>query len=170
MDFKVIVKQVVYCGIDNGKSGALVFINDKEDIISKFEMPVAGIKREYDMSIINQILNKYNNDYNLKVFLEDCHTMPKNGSKQNFKIGEQFGLLKGLLYANKITYEIIKARDWQKELLKSMTVKDTKTKAIQYCIQKYPNEDFRRNNKCKNIYDGYTDATCLAIFGKRKLK
>jgi hypothetical protein len=170
MDFIVERRKKVFVGIDNGKEGGISVIDENENIIECIVMPVleSGTKKEYD---VNQIVNYFKAikfTYNTTVGLEDCHIMPKNGGKQNFKTGEQFGIIKGILKGLSIPYEIVKARDWQKEILKSLTVKDTKLKSIMYCQNKYPGVDFRRTERSKKQHDGKTDSLCIAIYTKRK--
>jgi hypothetical protein len=65
-------------------------------------------------------------------------------------------------------FELIEPKTWQKEIFKGLNAADTKQVSIMFCKRKYPSVDFGKYGK--PFIDGLTDATCIALYGKRKLE
>jgi len=158
----------IYVGIDGGFSGGIVAINNDQKIIGKWIMPVIkGKTSEYDVDNIVDIFEKLQQqDNDIKVILEKAHPRPISGKRQCFTTGDCYGIMKGVLTAMYISYEIVNPTVWMKEMFKGMNIKDKKV-SIMWCKRKYPKEDFRASERCKNEHDGLTDATCLAVYGFR---
>ena len=68
-----------------------------------------------------------------------------------------------------IPFEIVSPTVWQRELFKgNYGSKDSKDLSIAYCLQKYPTAMWKATERCRKYHDGKTDATCIALYGKRK--
>lgn len=157
------LKPNLYIGIDGGIKGGISGIDDNAKIIFKTEMPT--IFSNYDLGLIEEFFLKHKENYNIKVLLEDVHLMPITSDVTKAKMFDLFGIMKGLLFAHKIEYQIIRARIWQKLLFRGIQyAKNTKEAGIKWAIAKYPNEDFRKNNRCRVIHDGITDSICIANY------
>ena len=163
----------LFIGVDGGLSGGISIINGDGVLLDCFVMPVIknGKGREYDLKQISSIFEAYKIKFaNMTVVLEKAHTMPLNGGRANFTTGECFGMVKGVLSALRIPFEVIAARTWQKKIFQGQTVKDTKQSSILFCRNKFPDVDWRASDRCRKDHDGKTDATCLAVYGLRHLK
>lgn len=161
-----------FLGIDPGKKGAIALINENEEIIFKHLMPM--IRNEYDLFEIQKLLLTSINSYSsgkdrLYIFVEQIQDRPMNSGKVNKSLGVQEGVLHTILKLNKISFEIVNPKKWQKEIFQGNESKDTKVASANFCLRKYPNEEWKASSRCKNIHDGLTDGTCIALYGKRKI-
>lgn len=164
---------MIYIGIDGGLNGGITAI-DSDGFIESIVMPVIkGQKGNiYDIQQITEFFKKYKyllECEKITVILEKAHSMPKQGVVSTFKIGECFGIMKGIIVALGLPYEVIAARTWQKAIFQGQTVKDTKQSSILFCKNKYPDIDWRASDRCRIDHDGKTDATCIAVYGLRHL-
>ena len=155
---------MMFIGIDNGLSGGIVMMNEKQEILHKFIMPTVKIKgkTEYDVKRIVEILNVSEPAETFCV-LEKSHVRPISGKKACFNTGYGYGLMQGILECIGIGYIIISPQKWMKEILGD-TMKDKKG-SILFCQRRWPNESWRKTPLCKNIHDGLTDSAAIALFG-----
>lgn len=156
-----------YIGIDGGIHGGITVLDNEQNIIESIVMPVIKTSGNtvYDLDKLNKFFEKYNDEkLNVYIMFEEAHTLPKNGPKQNFRIGECFGIIKGILSMLCVSYEIVRAKVWQKEIFQGQKVMDTKQASILYCKQKYPNQDWRATERCKIDHDGKTDSCCIGVY------
>ena len=119
--------------------------------------------------------------------IEDVHAIFGSAAKATFAFGENKGMLIGLLCANKIPFTLIQPKTWQSEIWTNAdkeydykVVKDkhgvyvnkksvnTKKTSINAAKRLFPNEDFRRSPKCKNIDDNKVDALLMSEYARRK--
>jgi len=161
---------MIFIGIDNGLSGGIAFVDDKEHLIGAEVMPVIkGKKTEYDINgIIRQIKLIQSIDEDVIAILEQAHVRPISGKRACFSTGLCYGAMQGILGALGISYIIVAPNQWMKELLVGSDKTDKKG-SIKYCLRKYPNEDFTATEKSKKIHDGKTDAVMLALWGVRNI-
>lgn len=90
-------------GIDPGSAGGIAVIVDGE-LVECIAMP----ETEHD---INEFFERHKD---AKVaFLEQVHSMPKQGVASTFTFGKNYGFLRGLLVANKIMFLDITPSKWQ---------------------------------------------------------
>lgn len=160
-------KQKIYLGIDGGLSGGLSVIQDN-NILELIVMPTVvatKTKREYDIYKIIQLFKKYPT---ATVILEKSHAMPLLGTVQAFNFGKNFGLMIGLLSALNMTYHIVHAKTWQKEMLKDINSTNTKAASIIVAQRLFPNINFRATARSKKIHDGLTDSALLGCYGQRQ--
>jgi hypothetical protein len=99
------------------------------------------------------------------VFFEKAHARPISGVKQCFITGFGYGIIQALLTANNKGFELIEPKRWQKEIFKGLNMDNTKEASVMYCKRKYPEVKFDVFGKA--FTDGLTDATCIALYGKR---
>jgi hypothetical protein len=161
----------MYIGIDNGKKGALVSIDDDGSLIETLVMPI--LNKEYDILEIMQFFLRNEKKaeklhQNCVAVLEKCHTMPLNGHKANFTNGFQYGVMQTLLKTLCIPFVIVGASTWQKVMFKGMTVKDTKSASIDWCLNRFPKHQWKGSDRCTTYHDGLTDACLLAMYGREK--
>jgi hypothetical protein len=159
----------IYLGIDNGMHGGIAVINETEEIVELYPMPIIkGEKNEFDIIILSElfkeIFTKFITD-EVHIFVEKAHARPISGVKQCFVTGFGYGLIQALLVDNGMGFELIEPRRWQKEIFKGLNIDNTKEASIMYCKRKYPTVEFGKWGK--QFTDGLTDATCIALYGKR---
>jgi hypothetical protein len=183
---------MICIGIDNGLGGGIVAVEDQEIPTNQeyaknqpglfddetgtyaWVMPVVkgSGKSFYDIGRIAKIL-KYLKEYArlnrmpIYAVIEKAHILPKNGGRANFTIGECFGIMKGLLTALEIPFEIVSAKQWQQNIFQGQTVVDTKQSGILFCQNKFPKVDWRISKRGIKPHDGKTDAACIAVYCHR---
>ena len=158
---------VFYCGIDNGLNGGIVVINDKQEIVVKYIMPVIkGEKTEFNFNEIANIFNYLNERFSpegLFVCLEKAHVRPVQGIRSAFTTGLCLGMFQGVLASNGISYEVINPTVWMKKVFEGHKTEDKKA-SVQWCQKKWPKEVWTSTERSKKIHDGLTDAACMAYY------
>jgi hypothetical protein len=159
---------MIFVGIDNGLNGAVVAIDEKEEIVFKSVMPIVGKPKEYDVQNLTYLFEYqiFAKDKYVYVGVEKAHVRPVSGARASFMTGKGYGVIQGVLGALGYGYEIITPQKWQKAIIGSGS-KDIKP-SIKYCQRKYPKEDFTATERSKKPHDGITDALVIAIYMKRK--
>jgi crossover junction endodeoxyribonuclease RuvC len=100
-------------GIDPGANGAACLIDDAGAIIDVLEF---GKCTEAD---IIQGLREMAAGYEkgiTKAYIENVHSMPKQGVASSFKFGKGFGFIIGVVMALSIPLEYVTPQSWQKHL------------------------------------------------------
>lgn len=99
-------------GIDPGASGALVILNEAPKVQKIFPFrKILGT--EIDMTELPDVIRGWWGSDTL-IFMEDVHALPRDASKYAFVFGENTGIIKGLLFANKYPFEEIFSQKWQR--------------------------------------------------------
>lgn len=140
-----------------------------------------------DLYQLSEIMANIRNTYsNLVCVIEDVHSVFGSSAKSTFNFGFNKGYLIGLLAANKIPYVLVQPKTWQKEVwinsdmivnYKKIKIKDkevtkkevdTKNTSINAAKRLFPQIDFRKSEKCKNLDDNKVDATLMSEYARRK--
>lgn len=100
---------MIYIGIDPGQSGGIAFIKDSGPSIYAF-----GLLTERD--ICETINRERDNTPDDQVFamLEKVGAFPGQGVSSTWKFGQHYGLLRGILSAQGVPFELVSPRKWQK--------------------------------------------------------
>ena len=96
------------CGIDPGKTGALVCIEADERVRSAIPMPVLG--KELDALAIDRWLREAHPTHAVMEEV-NSHAM---GRQSAFNFGQGLGVLKGLLAARLMPLVMVRPSEWQK--------------------------------------------------------
>jgi len=159
----------LYIGIDNGLDGGIVILNEKEEIVESIVMPTFKDKgkRTYDIYKLAEFFSTIDADIDdVRVALEQAHTRPVSGKRANFMTGYGYGVIQGILESFSIPYEIVSPQAWCKEL--NLSNKEKKG-SVAFCQRYFPKVNFKVG-KSKKSHDGLTDATCLALYIKRRVR
>lgn len=172
-------KQKVYLGIDPGKSGAIVAIDEKGNILSKDVIPLIGT--DVDPKGIFDLVNQYKGKYNAVVILEEVHSLHKMAANTNFSMGHTLGIILGIVVASQLKLIRVQPKTWQKETWITSEIEylpkkedqlkpsiNTKLTSMKAAHRLFPTADFRKNGRSKNDHDGICDAILLAEYGRRK--
>lgn len=162
-----------YIGIDPGSLGYISV--DYGDGLHEF----CSLKENgwQDVSLfLHNVMVQTN--YNCVCCMEEIHAVFGSSAKGTFSFGEVYGMLQGLLIALGIPYHLVPPKTWQKEMwitgdkvYKTKNGKrsvDNKPTSINAARRLFPNVDFRRTEKCKNVDDNKCDATLICEYGRRK--
>lgn len=145
---------MIYLGIDPGKSGALAIIYEDGT-----HREIVFNETDYMFELMALSGKK------CKCVLESVHSMPGDSKRGAFSFGENFGYIKGLLKAFRISYELVPPQKWKKEF----SVTADKNTSIEVAERLFPDSDFRRTERCKSPHDGKCEALLMAEYGRRKL-
>jgi hypothetical protein len=162
-------------GIDPGKHGGIIIINDDYEI-KKYTIPKIG--NEIDVRNLNAILSCYNTDS--IVVIEKVHALFGASAGSTFDFGYTCGLLEGIIVANNFKYFMVPPKDWQKEMFQGIDpiYKLGKQKRLE--TKKMAELAYKRlfcevdlyitdnETKSKKVHDGLVDALLIAAYGKRK--
>lgn len=162
-----------YLGIDPGKQGAFVVIDENSNVVEKFGTPLVG--KEYDRSAIISILKKYPYE---RVGLENPDVIFGVGKSVVASLSHCVGLIEGIMIGMGVPHIMIKPKEWQKECWKHVKTQkkadgktnDTKATSIIAAVNLWPKEDFKitnSGNASKNHNEGMVDAVLVAEYVRR---
>lgn len=157
---------VLICGIDPGKQGAIVILDDKT-VVYKTVMPViksSKKKPEYDIQRIVDVFKEWRPELTL---IEKALLHPRSGKSAYYGNGFCNGLFQGILAALKLPYDIVAPKIWQKHMFQGLNQKDTKQASIMSARRLAPEVDWRATDKSSNYHDGLTDAFNIATYAFR---
>jgi hypothetical protein len=169
-----------YIGIDPGKQGGIVCLDNENNISSYYFIP--KIKNEIDVRQLSQIFFNYDKN-NSMVFIEHVHALYGSSAGATFDFGYTCGMLEGIVSALGFSYIMVKSSEWQKEMFQGInpiykpTLKKGKgkleTKKMAEIAHKrlYPYIDLyitENGNKSKNVHGGIVDALLISSYGLRK--
>jgi hypothetical protein len=159
---------MIFIGIDNGLSGGIVAIDERQNILLKTPMPlIITDKKYYDVQKIIDIINQFKEVDTINVIVEKSFIQIMDGKKSCFNMGFCYGLIQGLLTAMNVPFEIVAPQVWMKEIFQGAYAKSEKVSVL-YCVRKYPNTNWVIGVRAKTIHDGMTDACCIALYGHKK--
>lgn len=167
-----------YIGIDVGAKGFIT-------LYGKNELKFYSIS-DNDFYELGDIIRSIKTEYsNIVCVMEEIHAIYNSSAKATFSFGEINGLLKGLLIANKVPYHLVPPKKWQSVIwdnkdmvvsykdvvIRGKTIKkkevNTKQTSINSAKRLFPEVDFRKNERCKNIDDNKVDSLLIAEYGRR---
>lgn len=166
---------MIFIGIDNGLDGGIVVIDQSGEagqsikITNKYLMPTISGKKskmEYNVPEMSRLLKQFSPE-NTFVVLEFAQSMPGQGVASSTKIGMGFGIWQGIIVTLGLPYTIVHPRTWQKHMLVDVNKKDTKQASAIISHRFFPNENFKKSERCKKDHSGWTDACLLSMYGMK---
>lgn len=165
-----------YLGIDPGKQGAFVVIDENSNVVEKFGTPLIG--KEYDCQGIISILTKYQYE---RIGLENPDVIFGIGKSAVASLFHCVGLIEGMMLGLNIPFLLIKPKEWQKECWKHVKTQkkadgktnDTKATSIIAAVNLWPKENFKitnSGNASKNHNEGMVDAVLVAEYVRRMFR
>lgn len=97
----------MFVGIDPGTSGGIALLT-QEHKLELWKMPVT----EHDISSVFEYIATLARF----TMIESVHSMPGQGVASSFTFGRNYGFLRGMLVAHKISFIDITPRQWQAAL------------------------------------------------------
>jgi hypothetical protein len=168
-----------FAGIDVGKKGyvTVVDLTDKPLLVSADPMPLLGDGKgaNYDLQELWRIIQVLQSPNIVQVILEQQQTHPKQGGSSNFTLGYAYGMLRAMLTAAGVSYEIVHPSRWKKAMgIKGqgddpvVRKKDGKRRSLEKAQGLFPKVDFRPSSRHKPSVD-MAEAALLAVYGGRHL-
>ena len=152
-------------GIDPGFSGALAVL-DGGEVVAVEDLPVQYVKNtsgklrgEYVESRLVQLIDLHRISH---VFLEKQGSMPDQSAQSTFSTGFGFGLIRGVLSALRIPYELVHPVTWKKAMLEGLG--RNKSHSLAKARALFPTADLGRRKDA-----GRAEALLIACYGRRLL-
>lgn len=142
---------MIYIGVDPGKDGGISII-EKDCVVN----------RVYSNEQLLRICEQYQG--RCIFFVENVHSMPKQGTSSTFNFGKSFGYILGVLEAYKIPYELVNPQKWKKEF----SCTSDKNTSIECAQRLFPGVNLYRTERCTKRHDGMAESLLIAEFGRRR--
>jgi len=173
---------MIYIGIDPGKDGGIAYIKANGKV-SATTVPKIGT--EVDLNAYTEILRKLKySDEDVRVVLEDVHSIFGMSAKSNFEFGKNNGHIEGILVALGMPYSKVAPKTWQKVMWEGIKIEkintgkktkagkikyktDTKATSLKAVKRLFPDVDLRKSERATKPHDGKVDSLLLAEYGKR---
>ena len=171
-------------GVDPGKKGAIVVLNERGEFVEADVMPLVG-GMELDVNALRDILEA---NMPCHVFIEDVHAIYGSAAGATFTFGGICEAIRATVVCCRIPYTKVQPKAWQKIIYQGIpeirkpskiikkgkragqTIKGAlNTKAMSEVAAKrlFPNEDLRASERCSVSHDGIVDAMLIAEYGRR---
>jgi len=161
---------MIYIGIDNGLTGALVALSDHPGPpIAMTIMPTRGKAKgnEVDGGALRQWIQSVSGGFfgGITVILE---TPGKHspGAQALCSMWDSYGCIRGILESRGIRHHRIAPQQWQKKMLVGCAKGDTKPAALAKARQLWPQESWLASPRCSKPHDGMIDAALIAEYGR----
>ena len=169
----------MYMGIDPGAKG---FIALQEEDGSKDFLSIADSRAVEIADFLRQRVM----GNRVMCCMEDVHALFGAGAGTTFSFGRVNGLLEGFLIAFGIPYVKVPPKEWQSEIwingdkvyvskerkskgeIKQVRAVDTKRTSMNAAVRLFPDVDFRKSPKSKNLDDNKCDAMLICEYGRRR--
>lgn len=166
----------IFIGVDIGKDGAIVAIDDNGDVVMKTVMPTVGTgKLEYNPEKIKNILQELRPT---NVSIENPSGMQGYSKNAVASLKYCVGLFEGICVGLNIPYTLINPRSWQSKMWdghKKVTYRyegkdknDTKATSLLVVHKMYPGMDLRKSERARNPHDGIVDAILIANYSRKQ--
>jgi len=161
----------VFLGIDPGKDGAVVALNEDGTVASSwltardFTIRLGkGSKRDYTETRMAMAMEWLANKYDVQLaVIERQWARPKQGVSSTFSSGYGYGLWKGILASKGIRFIEVSPNTWTSKILRDVPG-DGKNRSVYAVMNRVPDLDLTPGKKRKP-HDGLADACCLALYG-----
>jgi len=168
---------MITVGIDPGKSGGLMAVNDKGVVVLKEVMPIKAdgtIDSDKLFLLISSVVGMEDEE-EVRFGLEKVHAIFGMSAKSCFQFGMNFQACISALDIAGARWEFIQPKTWQKEVFEGMNEiknskgkRDTKKMALMACQRMYPDVDLTPTERATKAHDGLTDALCIAEYLRRR--
>jgi crossover junction endodeoxyribonuclease RuvC len=150
---------VSWIGIDPGQEGGIAYVTDDGRLLRVSKMP--AISGEVDALGLFRLLSELATSSNVKVAIEQVHSMPGQGVSSTFKFGKNFGIAIGVVSAMPLPLHRITPQAWKKQFVLTGKDKDaSRAKATEL----WP--DMAERWRFKNL-NGLSDAALIAECARR---
>jgi len=111
-----------YCtiGVDPGISGAIAIYDPDLNLVDVIDFPLIATKRTGRRVVRNEIDEhtladwvEGRNGHTRSAYVEQVSSMPKQGVSSTFRFGMAYGIIRGILTAKKVPYQLVTPRKWK---------------------------------------------------------
>lgn len=159
---------MIIVGIDPGKEGGIVGIDDDKRIMFLEVMP----EKIIDVHHLFQNLKKKN--HVIMTYLEKAQAFPQNGAVSMFNYGKHCGEIEGILMSLGIPYELVPPQSWTSRIhfnSRRYSERSSKEKSKEAVAELFPGIKLTDPNKPKAVkyHEGLIDALLIAEDGRQRL-
>lgn len=167
------IKRNFVLGIDPGIQGYMVILDlESRAVIDSYGLQFLPDGQFDAVACYTWLSNivKSHNAVITRCRLEAVHAIFGASAKSTFQFGRCVGALEAFLTLSNIPFKPVPPKTWQKVLWEGIRpiVKggkvDTKATSLSAATKLFPQHDFRRSPRCKNMDDNKVDATLLAYY------
>ena len=114
---------MLYLGVDPGSEGAVACLSPGYDSdhshVEFFDTPTAsdGSRRRYLLAEMNDFLRRHSLNGHCQAAVESIFSLPQQGPRQAFAMGQGLMAWEALLTANGISYTLVTPQRWKKAML-----------------------------------------------------
>ena len=183
----------IIVGIDPGKTGAMVALDENGKHICHSYMPLIGnnLDSRELLSWINAIPGSIgDSDADIHIFIEDVHAIFGSSAGSTFAFGFICGGIQAVVATTYYPYTLVQPKIWQKVMYQGVPElrkppAKFKNKAGKECTRKgslktkemslvavkrlFPSVNLCRTTRCTKAHDGLVDALLIAEYGRRLL-
>jgi hypothetical protein len=163
---------MIYIGIDNGITGALVAISDHPGPpIGMLPMPLKGKAKGNEVDAA-AIWHWFRDDcgWSLDQITAILETPGKHspGTNALCSMWDSYGAIRGVLESRGIRHHRIAPQTWQKAMLGNVDKGQTKPAALAKARQLWPDETWLATPRSKTPHTGMIDAALIAEYARIK--
>lgn len=157
-----------FLGIDPGLSGALALYDPAADALTVYDVPVHELKRngktkrEVDAQGLVDLIVSLAAD-RPRAFIENSTPMPGQGAASTFAFGKTFGILFGVLAAQKLVIERVAPVKWKRDLAVPKDKDGARARASTLLPAHSANWPLVK-------HDGRAEAALIALWGSRQFE
>ena len=162
----------IIIGIDPGVYGAVAHLTSNGPFV--YDMPTYKKGKRLhtcEATLADELDGVFEEE--LYAFVESVHAGHGYGGVQSFSFGESFGIIKGVLTALDIPYELVSPQKWKKAMA---VPSGDKKNSVPIALRLFPTLTRQLTSKkkggdcsCIKNLDGRADALLIAEFGRRLL-
>lgn len=160
---------MIYIGIDNGLSGALVALSDHPGPpIAVLVMPRTKWRKRNEVDIITVHIWLSDvtggNLSNAEYLIEE----PNNSRTAStaYSVASSFHSFRGFFNAKCLPFTRITPQSWQRAMLGKVPTGETKIAALKKAQEIWPSESWRASRRCTKPHAGLVDASLIAEYGR----
>jgi len=162
---------VIYIGIDNGLTGALVALSTLPGPpLDMLTMPTRNKAKGNEVDAYRTMLwlsSVCNGDFNRITVILETPGKHSPGAQALCSMWDSYGAIRSVLECKAIRHHRIAPQKWQKFLLTGCVKGDTKPAALAMAQRIWPTESWLASTRCKVPHSGLIDAALIAEYGRR---
>ncbi len=163
------MSDITYIGIDNGITGAIAELNKNGLVLEPMPIYSDGKRKRVNVEELDFLLSIYKGANTIVAYESVA------GSRNASAIAsmtDSFARVETVLILGGFRRQPVTARRWQKTYWSVPKMPkgkkfDTKAASLNKAKELWPAQDWRRNDKCKIPFDGFTDAALIAEYVRR---
>lgn len=166
-------------GCDPGMIGAICVIDSRGTLIRKYVFKKVS-SGKLDLNNLNGLVWGIQDAWKPTWYLEKVHSIFRSNKGSMFKLGENMGILEGLLQANNCDWHFVTPKQWQTKIWRESDIvykdpsakrktKDTKKTSLN-CVErlypgidlKYGDNELKQSGRRTKQNEGIVDALLIA--------